>query len=376
MKLVYAAPFSSRFPSRDANSIHIMRMCEAFADLNHTVTLFIPARGASEQDILDHYGVQPSFIIRQVSAPGIKGKSLWYSAKVYSAIKHLAVDRVVGRSTQVCALTARKGIPTVYDSHAPIWQESRPERLAYRTMLSAKGLVRMTTNSRALKTMYENANKVPHCGITVASNASRPAPLDELPASWPGDPAKLQAGYIGHLYRGRGMELIVQCAEQLPEVDFHIIGGNEADITFWRSQVDLANVHLHGFVPPRQTHMFRNACDILLAPYRASGVQYAGGGGDQSAYMNPIKLFEYMASRKPIVCSDLPVLGDVLQHKHNAYLCRPDHTEDWVEAIQQLALNKNWRETLAEQAYADFLQHYTWQARAQKMLASDPASAT
>ena len=85
--------------------------------------------------------------------------------------------------------------------------------------------------------------------------------------------------------------------------------------------------------------------------------------------MSPLKMFEYMASGRPIIASDLPVLREVLEHERNAILVAPDDINGWVRSIQYLADDEKVRERLAHQASIDLKQSYTWEKRAQKVLA-------
>lgn len=41
---------------------------------------------------------------------------------------------------------------------------------------------------------------------------------------------ELKIGYIGHLYPGKGGEIILKLAEKLPNTNFHVFGGNRKDI--------------------------------------------------------------------------------------------------------------------------------------------------
>ena len=45
----------------------------------------------------------------------------------------------------------------------------------------------------------------------------------------------LKIGYIGHLYKGRGIELIIECAKQIKDMTFHIVGGFNDDINYWQN---------------------------------------------------------------------------------------------------------------------------------------------
>ena len=53
------------FPSRTANSIHVMKMCHAFAKNGHEVILFSPYTKSDQEsgvtDDFSYYGVEPIF---------------------------------------------------------------------------------------------------------------------------------------------------------------------------------------------------------------------------------------------------------------------------------------------------------------------------
>lgn len=368
MKIIYAAPHVSVFPSRAANTIHMMRMCEAISGLGHEVVLLASSSGQSQEEIFDFYGMPPVFTIERLAFPSCPGKSILYALKAARKAMAAAPALVVGRSTQICALTAFFGMPTAYDSHEPVWNKELVERLAYRLLYRNRNLVRMTTNSRALKRLFEVQKLVPGCGIVAAPNGSLEFPLGEMVQDWPGRVGVVQAGYVGHLYPGRGVDAIIGCARIMSGVDFHIVGGLETDIAYWRGQAELGNLFFHGFVKHSEVHRYRNNCQVLLAPYQARNVTMAGGKGDSSAYMNPIKIIEYLSSGKPIIASDLPVLREILEHERNALLCPPDDVHAWAGCLKRLRDEPDLGKRLAAAAYNDFVTKYTWTRRAQAVL--------
>ncbi|TGG95254.1 glycosyltransferase [Natronospirillum operosum] len=367
MKLSYIAPYSSNFPSRDANSIHVMRMCEAFVQLGYDVTLIVSSRGASESEIFEYYGMEPCFPVRQITVPRFKGKSVLYWPRAFLALYSLKPDVVVGRSVHVCALAAFRGFPVVYDTHGPVWEKGGLEYLAYQFLRRSRNLVRMTTNSSALRDLCISSGQQPRSEIVVANNGSLALPLDDMPDYWPGREGSFQVGYMGHLYPGRGIENIIFCAEQLSDMDFHVVGGTDEDISLWRRKAPLPNLFFHGFIKHSETHRYRNRCDVLLAPYQRS-VAVAGGKGDSSRYMNPIKIIEYMSTKTPIIASNLPALREMLTDGNNALLCDPEDMTAWQQALVKLKEDAGLSKRLAQSAYDDFVQDYTWHARARRLI--------
>jgi glycosyltransferase involved in cell wall biosynthesis len=142
------------------------------------------------------------------------------------------------------------------------------------------------------------------------------------------------------------------------------VGGLKEDIEYWKNyskNLNLDNVYFYGFVPPKETLKYRNSFDILLAPY-AKKVSISGSSeGDTSKFMSPLKIFEYMSHKKPIIVSDLPVLREILNEK-NSILVKSDDVQTWVNSIKKLQDLKN-RELIANQALSDF-NNYSWKKRA------------
>ena len=366
MKVVYIAPYGVVLPSTAAHSVNIMSVSSALAQQGHQVALVLPKAEKNESELLRYYGVSKNFEFHFLPRYHNRWLSILYSflSAVY-ALKHKA-DVVVSRSALSCLFSCWLGLKVVFDSHGPPWIGNKFNKYVYLILIKSKNLIRVTVNSGALKQIYLQISHPPRCEIKVAHNGSFDSPLDKCVDNWQGRPGALQVGYAGHLYKGRGIDIILETAKLLPEIDFHIIGGTPADISFWTAQIKLENVVFHGFVNPSEVYRYRNMCDVLLAPYMSTGVFSAGRIEDSSKYMNPIKLIEYMASRKAIIASDLPPIRELL-NESNSILLSSYEPQDWSRAILSLA-DKGKREILSQKAYDDFRLNLTWDARARKML--------
>jgi len=104
--------------------------------------------------------------------------------------------------------------------------------------------------------------------------------------------------------------------------------------------------------------IYQKACDLLLMPFPFTK--------HFAYYMSPLKMFEYMASKRPIVASDLPSIREILSEK-NAFIVKPDDPKDLAEGIENILNNKELSKKISEQAFLD-VKRYTWGKRAERIL--------
>lgn len=368
MKIVYIS--NSIIPSRTANSIHVMKMCQAFADNGHEVVLLAPHRHneyeSSVNDVYEYYGVRKNFEVLKLYYGKVRYvKTIMYGYLASKKAKELKPDLVYGRDLYGCYFSAKK-YNTIFEAHAPMGN------FVNRFMLSIldkqKKYIKTVVISEALKKIISNEQKISADRFFVAHDGADEVVDFESKAQLLGDKSSLKVGYVGHLYRGRGIELIIECAKNIKYMSFHIVGGTDEDIAHWEKQIEklnINNIYFYGFVSPKEAIYYRNAFDIVLAPY-AKQVSVAGNTGDTSKFMSPLKIFEYMANKKAIICSDLLVLREILNDT-NSKLVDAEDNKEWINAIEKLKDDKI-RNELAWQAYKDFIQEYSWKRRSKNLV--------
>lgn len=378
MKIVYIS--SSTIPSRTANSIHVMKMCQAFARNGHEVTLIAPAGWGEHErgveDIFGFYGVEPCFTLQRLRVPNVMGRGYFYGLAAAMRARRQAADLVYCRNVAGCYFSLLSGMKAILEIHAPVEEGGRLQESLFRSILRSKRLVKLVAITQALKAHVEERHPTFAGPIQVAPDGADAMGEDVSPFPLASG-ARLKVGYLGHLFAGRGIELIAEMARRVDRADFHIVGGRDEDVAFWRDKTAaMDNVQVHGFVSPALAERYRASFDILLAPYQTTVTVY-GGGGDTARWMSPLKLFEYMAAGKAIICSDLPALREVLTHEANALLCPPSDVDAWSAALERLRDDEALRARLGETARRDFLDNYTWLARAGSLLRERaPAPAT
>ncbi|MGA2914920.1 MAG: glycosyltransferase family 4 protein [Sedimentisphaerales bacterium] len=369
MKIAYIS--FSAIPSRQANSIGVMKMCQAFAQAGHSVTLVVPDVSDIEpgvSDMYSFYGVKPVFKIHK-----IKLRSSWeFIQKFFYAFDSARYaqkensELVYGRFIPGCTSAAAAGLPVIGELHIPYGPGIIKEWL-FRRFIGTKSFRHIVVISESLKRDILNVYPQLEDKIIVVRDGAEAITEDYKPSRRTN---RLQIGFVGHLYKGRGIELILELAARCPNADFHLAGGTEEDINYWKAAaIDYKNVKFYGFMPHPETEKFRLKMDILLAPYQKKVSVADNGNMTTEKWMSPLKLFEYMAAGKAIISSDIPVLREILEHEKTAIFCPPDDADAWQIAIERMRDDIVLRDRLGRAAREIFLKHYTWKARAEKVLA-------
>ncbi|QDF29540.1 glycosyltransferase [Halarcobacter anaerophilus] len=366
MKIVYIS--RSIIPSRTANSINVMKMCSSFASLGHEVILLAPWTKKLEEkeidDIFEYYGVEENFILKKIYSPNIKYlKKKIYSYLCLKKVQKINPDFVYGRDDMFAFyLTQKNGYFTLFERHEPFRKNDFEHKMFKKFLGIKKNKIKFVTISKKLREIYSKSYNLKEDEISVAQSATGLFNNQDLPdIEFSKD--KINIGYIGSLFKGRGIETIIELAKHFANIDFHIIGGKKEDIIYWKEKSKkLDNLFFYGFINPKETYKYRNMCDILLAPYQGEKA-----GNRNSDYMSPIKIFEYMASKKSIICSDLPAIRESINENH-AIFVKNDDVNEWIKALSSLIDNQNNMKKLSENAYDYCLKNFTYEARSKKIL--------
>ena len=365
-----AAIAGSTVPSDTANSLQVMKACQALVQIEHDVTLLVPGLQNTTVDLKQHYGLQMDFPIEWLSSSS-RRMFTWDSVRRARALN---ADLIYSWFPQSAVFGLLYGKPVVFEIHiqptglfGPLW---------HRLYANLRGRKRLASITRALVNILERdfQMRFPVDEVVIAPNGVDLERFDSLP-----DPvtARRQTGLreaptvmcTGHLYAGRGADVFLALAKSLPQAQFVWVGGRPEDIETWKQRLESDNVTFTGFIPNRDLPLYQAAADILLMPYSRS-IMGSSGSADSAAVASPMKMFEYMAAGRAIVSSDLPVVREVLNEK-NAVFCKPDDVGDWRLVIESLLNDAPRRMQLGERARGD-VQGYTWVARAQRIMNQFP----
>jgi len=182
------------------------------------------------------------------------------------------------------------------------------------------------------------------------------------------------AGYAGHLYPWKGVDVFVRALAQAPGVSGLIVGGHPGEtdlarVTRLAGELGIeSRVAITGLVPPREVTTRLARADVLVLPNTASAIS--------ERYTSPLKLFEYLTLGRPIVTSDLPAIREVLTDGQSAVFVPPGDAAALAAALVRIKENPALAASLGAAAAA-LAPRFTWDERAARIeTAMDAARAS
>ena len=364
---------NSRIPSLTANSIQAMKVAQALMQLGHDIKMFAPKESdaVNREALLTHYGLRLTPDLDLL--PSISGlKRLDFIIHAQRAAKKFGADLIYTWLPQSAALGAWIGYPVVLEMHADnsgklgvwwmrqFWKQKTPKVMTVTTSALRKALERSTNFQFPNEAILLAPN-----GVELEKYAGLPSPVEARRQLILKE--GLTVGFTGHIYPGRGADLLFELAKQMPNVNFLWVGGTPELVDFWRgklSEAGMTNVTMTGFVKHESIPLYQAAADVLLMPYSRS--IEASSGQDIAEVINPMKMFEYMASGRGIVCADLSVIREVL-NEGNAVFCEPEDVGKWKVEIEKLLADEPRRLALGAQARKD-VEQLTWLKREERVM--------
>ncbi|TVR13520.1 MAG: glycosyltransferase, partial [Planctomycetota bacterium] len=260
------------------------------------------------------------------------------------------------------------GVPTVYEAHSPVNSRDRYARLMWTSIAKRNSFRALVVISRSLAARFIKDCIREHKKLIVAPDAARRTSRVTAHLPQPITKARLRAVYMGHLFSGKGLELVCALTHRCPWLDFHIYGGPGHRIPALAALANPANCHFHGEIPHAQVAHTLALADIALLPNEPQSHGH-GENEDIGAYTSPLKLFEYMAIGLPVVASGLPVLREVLTDNVNALLCPWNDPKAWESALERLR-DPQLRQRLGNGGRRCIEEIHNWQYRTRRIIAS------
>ncbi len=366
MKIDYLA--TANIPSKSANSLQIIKMCEALSLLGHEVNLFIPNYDTIEVSTYKYYDLKKKFPIIRV---GNKIKKInkinnfFLPLKiVFQSLKKNKNQIYITRNLVISFFLILLKKKHIFELHDDLYIFGKKIAFTYSifNLINSKYISKVVFITHSLKKFITKKYGYNKNNFEIIPDATEIKNFEKLK-----NKRRLRIGYIGSVYKSRGIETVINLAKRDHKNDYFIYGGSKSDLEKIRFKISRNNTFLHSQVSYKKIKKILIKMDVLLLPYTKK-VTVSGDIGNIYNFMSPMKMFDYLGSGKIIISSNIPVLKEILKDKKNSILIKNFlNVQSWLFEINKLKFNKYRNYLLCKNAFDTGTKH-TWKKRAEKIL--------
>lgn len=373
MKLHYISHW--RFPSEKTMSPLIMRTCEEFSNQGVEVKLVVPRRDVSEyrsEDPFTYHGVKENFGIER----------LWVLDLIKSIGGNFSFILILlsfNISLFIYALRNKDGVYYIHDHRDAIllsflnrkivleihdFYQSRFNAINKRVFKKAyKFIVTNQYKIDVISSKYDipkekflhkpNAVNIQMFDIDISKEEAREK------IGLPQD--KKIVLYAGHLFDWKGVDTLLEAHRFLKDFGIYFVGGIKSDLESMREKsqkMGASNAHFLGLKPHTEIPFYYKSADVLVLPNTAKM--------DVSKYeTSPVKIFEYMASKRPIIASDIPSVRNIV-NEDMVWFFEADNPENLAEKVKTVIVEGSSSGEKVSKAFEEVRGH-TWEKRVNRI---------
>lgn len=374
------------FPNKKAHSIQIINTCWALAQSGVEVILIVSKLNRKNaRECLDFYGLtnHPNLHIKgKVAKIGRKKFNFFMlrEAWKYRADKNTVLffrDKKLAR--MFIAFKPFLRIPCVIEDDAPasgsrsLWGKFTFGEKQFNTTEKITYMIRILRSKNLEKFIYKNADGIicQSKGIEKVIHEDFPLPVFTkvvpcatklMDREFENKAKKIL--YLGHLYPQKGVDVLIEALKYLPNRKLYIVGGNKkTNISRLKKLISRLGVSeqvvFAGCVPHSDIEKYFEGAGVAVIPIKNTL--------GQRLFTSPMKLFEYMSARIPIVASDFPSMREILENGNTAVLVKPEDPKALAEAIEKLLTDREFAGRIAGKAY-EKVKDFTWEKRAKNII--------
>lgn len=375
-----------RFPTEKAHGFQIAQVCDAMTELGHDVTLLNPVfRNPVTVSAQEHYGLRHPVQAQSLKhfdafqspvVPGFLGfivSMISYAKAVRVYLRSHRFDVLYLRSPLLLQAALQTGMSVIMELHAlPRFMRARFVRRCNRC---AK-IVCLTTPMRDELVGWGVESAI----VTVEADGVDLRRFENLPdlsaakARWDLPFDRPVIGYVGSLATRETMEKGVRelidamAGTTIPGSSLlWIVGGPQKWIEIYRAHASSLglradHVRFQGRIAAADVPSAIAACDICVYPAPKTDHPYF------LRDTSPLKLFEYLAAGRPVICADIPPVRDVVSEKSVRFF-RAGDSDDLAAAITDVLDHPKEASQRAEEGKR-IAQEHSWEKRMGRILES------
>ena len=358
--------FNSAVPSHNAGSIQVVKTCEGLVNSNNEVFIITPDTGL-KTSIKNFYDLKeiPKRIRLKYFTKHPQGLK-YYLFSILSVFKAISLktDLFITRNLFTLIILNFLKKKVIIEIHHDLSNEGRIVRFIYRNfkILNSKNILRIIAITKPVKKFLIQELNVNKDKIKIIPSASslnfRFKALKKK--------KKYKIGYFGSLEKSKGSKFIIDLSKVDKVNDYYIYGGLKENIKEMKQINNNKNLFLNEFVSYKKLKYHLEKMDVLVMPSNKKKLKSLGGVGNIAKYTSPLKLFDYLATGKFIITSDLKVFKEIIKNDKHCVIETLNQFR-WLKVIQNIKKNLKRINILKKNALL-LSKKYTYKKRAKLLL--------
>ncbi|MCY7294390.1 glycosyltransferase family 4 protein [Alteromonas sp. a30] len=159
--------------------------------------------------------------------------------------------------------------------------------------------------------------------------------------------------YVGGITLDRGIKTMLDALQRLPDVRLNLAGrfSNGELEGFCQSHPSWAQVDYHGWCSRDDV--------AALAQKSRIGIVVLSATGDYEDAL-PVKMFEYMASGLPVICSDFPLWKSIVDEAQCGFYIAPENAKALADKIQTLMSEEDTAKSMGDNGRRAVSEKFEW----------------
>jgi glycosyltransferase involved in cell wall biosynthesis len=385
LKKHYIFFIGEELPQPEAHLVQSTNSANAAANLGYSTVLVYPDKKAkltnlanlarpfqpkqTPIELVKYYNLHDKLKVAPLPMPWpidhFRGKftdSNTIASKYYLPFHILPTTKLVhSRNWNFVKAAIKNGIPAIYEHHH---HEDKP----FETEIVTNPLLQIAVT--VVDTIRESMikNGMPpeklirlHNGFNHLFMERQPEKAAEWRQKLLRDERQKLVVYAGALQQFKGIDILIDVANEMPDVQFACAGGKPPEVEYYQQLVkekQIHNIKFLGYVLHNELASLLQAADILAHPHCS---------GKAATFTSPLKLFDYFASGTPIVSTVIPSLVEFQDTKAIAAWCEPDNPNKFAECLKRV-LETHPRKVEGYPDSIEFVKQFSWENRAAKIL--------
>ncbi len=365
MRIAYL--FNSSTPSSNPSSIQVVNTCSALSQLSHSVKLIVPNTGKNFS-LTKFYGINKSPKLIKLKYFNKFPIGISYYLFSFFSITYAIFDKTelyITRNIFNLILLNILKKKVIIEIHHDFNYEGRIVKFfcKYTNLFDNKNIVKIVAITNAVKKYLVKNFKVNAKKIEVIPSAS------SLKFKFRNLKKKISynVGYFGSLDTSKGINFIIKLANKDKVNKYYIYGGSQQDVSRFKKRKIPNNLKINQSVQYGRLKPIISKMDILLMPSNTKKIRSIGKIGNIVKFTSPLKLFDYLASGKLIITSNVTVFKEILTDGKNCLVLDNFNINNWIKKINKVKIETSKHNKIKKNAF-NLSKEHTYLKRAKKIL--------